>query len=42
MATETGAFLFLINGHEVMSKMAGEDEGNLGKAFEEAVHLLLY
>ena len=42
MATETGAFFFLINGHEVMSKMTGEGEGNIGKAFEEAVHLLLY
>ena len=42
MATDNGAFFFLINGHEVMSKMAGEDEGNLGKAFEEAVYLLLY
>merc|ERR1719478_892503 len=32
----TGAFFFLINGPEIMSKMAGEAEGNLRKAFEEA------
>merc|ERR1719478_1010131 len=32
----TGAFFFLINGPEIMSKMAGESEGNLRKAFEEA------
>ena len=36
VANETGAFFFLINGPEVMSKMAGESEGNLRKAFEEA------
>ena len=36
VANETGAFFFLINGPEVMSKMAGEAEGNLRKAFEEA------
>lgn len=36
MANETGAFFFLINGPEVMSKMAGESESNLRKAFEEA------
>lgn len=36
VANETGAFFFLINGPEVMSKMAGESESNLGKAFEEA------
>merc|ERR1711865_64815 len=33
---ETGAFFFLINGPEIMSKMAGEAESNLRKAFEEA------
>jgi len=32
----TGAFFFLINGPEIMSKMAGEAESNLRKAFEEA------
>ncbi|KAJ5102177.1 cell division cycle protein 48 [Penicillium alfredii] len=32
----TGAFFFLINGPEIMSKMAGESESNLRKAFEEA------
>ncbi len=36
MANETGAFFFLINGPEIMSKMAGESESNLRKAFEEA------
>ena len=35
VANETGAF-FLINGPEIMSKMAGECECNLRKAFEEA------
>lgn len=36
VANETGAFFFLINGPEVMSKMAGEAEANLRRAFEEA------
>merc|ERR1712028_202818 len=36
VANETGAFFFLINGPEIMSKMAGESEGNLREAFEEA------
>lgn len=36
VANETGAFFFLINGPEIMSKLAGESEGNLRKAFEEA------
>lgn len=36
VANETGAFFFLINGPEIMSKMAGEAEANLRKAFEEA------
>jgi transitional endoplasmic reticulum ATPase len=36
VANETGAFLFLVNGPEIMSKMAGESEANLRKAFEEA------
>lgn len=35
VANETGAFFFLINGPEIMSKMAGESESNLRKAFEE-------
>lgn len=34
VANETGAFFFLINGPEIMSKMAGESESNLRKAFE--------
>merc|ERR1711998_41603 len=36
VANETGAYFFLINGPEIMSKMAGEAESNLRKAFEEA------
>lgn len=36
VANETGAYFFLINGPEVMSKMAGEAEANLRRAFEEA------
>ena len=36
VANETGAFFFLINGPEIMSKMQGEAESNLRKAFEEA------
>lgn len=36
VANETGAFFFTINGPEIMSKMAGESEANLRKAFEEA------
>lgn len=36
IANETGAFLFTINGPEIMSKMAGESESNLRKVFEEA------
>ncbi|MCO5562994.1 hypothetical protein L7F22_016630 [Adiantum nelumboides] len=36
VANETGAFFFLISGPEIMSKLAGESESNLRKAFEEA------
>jgi len=36
VANETGAFFFIINGPEIMSKMAGDSESNLRKAFEEA------
>merc|ERR1712054_761095 len=36
IANETGAFFFLLNGPEIMSKMAGESEENLRKAFGEA------
>ena len=35
VANKTGTF-FLINGLEIMSKMAGESESNLCKAFKEA------
>ena len=34
-----GAFFFLINGPEIMSKMAGESESNLRKAFEEVKYI---
>ena len=36
VAGETGAFFFLLNGPEIMSKLAGESESNLRKAFETA------
>ncbi|PQM36977.1 hypothetical protein Pyn_05237 [Prunus yedoensis var. nudiflora] len=36
VANETGAFFFCINGPEIMSKLAGESESNLRKAFQEA------
>lgn len=36
VANETGAFFLVINGPEIMSKMAGESEANLRSAFEEA------
>jgi transitional endoplasmic reticulum ATPase len=36
IANETGAFFFLLNGLEIMSKMAGQAEENSRKAFEEA------
>ncbi|KAF9622662.1 hypothetical protein IFM89_032583 [Coptis chinensis] len=36
VANETGSFFHCINGPEIMSKMAGESESNLRKAFEEA------
>ena len=36
VANNTGAFFFLINGPEIMSKLGGESESNLRKAFEEA------
>jgi len=36
VANETGAFFFLINGPEIMSKMAGDSEANLRRAFQEA------
>lgn len=35
VANETGAFFFLLNGPEIMSKLAGESESNLRKAFSE-------
>ena len=40
VANETGAFSFLINGPEIMSRMAGEFESDLRKAFEEAENLI--
>jgi transitional endoplasmic reticulum ATPase len=36
IANETGAYFFLLNGPEIMSKMAGQAEENLRKAFEDA------
>jgi len=36
VANETGAYFILINGPEIMSKLAGESESNLRRAFEEA------
>jgi transitional endoplasmic reticulum ATPase len=36
VAAETGAFLFTINGPEILSKVPGESELKLRKAFEEA------
>ncbi|CAF4970628.1 unnamed protein product [Rotaria sp. Silwood1] len=36
VANEIGAFFFLINGLEIVSKSAGESESNLRKTFEEA------
>jgi transitional endoplasmic reticulum ATPase len=36
IANETGAKFYMVNGPEVMSKMAGESEGNLRRIFEEA------
>lgn len=36
VANETDAFCLWINGPEIMSKLAGESEGNLRRAFEEA------
>lgn len=35
VANETGAFFFLLNGPEIMSKLAGESESNLRKAFDQ-------
>ena len=37
LASETGAFFFLINGPEVMSGKAGESEGHLRRCFDEAI-----
>jgi transitional endoplasmic reticulum ATPase len=36
VANKTGALFFLINSPKIMSKMAGESDSNLRKAFEEA------
>jgi len=36
VARETGAYFFVINGPEVISKRAGESETNLRRAFEDA------
>lgn len=36
VASETGAYFFVINGPEIISKRAGESETNLRRAFEQA------
>ncbi len=36
VGNETGAFFVVINGSEIMSKLAGESETYLHQAFEEA------
>uniref|UniRef100_A0A7S3JVY9 Cell division cycle protein 48 n=1 Tax=Aureoumbra lagunensis TaxID=44058 RepID=A0A7S3JVY9_9STRA len=36
LAEETGAYFFVINGAEILSKTPGEAEANLRKAFEQA------
>merc|ERR1719247_1127022 len=36
VANETGANFYIINGPEIMSKMAGESESNLRKMFQQA------
>jgi len=36
VANETGANFYIVNGPEIMSKLAGESEGNLRKVFVEA------
>lgn len=36
VASETGAYCFTINGPEIMSKLSGESETNLRKAFDDA------
>jgi len=36
VANETGAYFFIINGPEIISKMSGDSEANLRRAFEEA------
>jgi ATP-dependent 26S proteasome regulatory subunit len=39
VAAESGAFFFLINGPEIMSKLAGESEGNLRKVTDIYLHI---
>ena len=38
VSNETGVFFNVLNGPEIMSKMAGESEGNLRRAFNECVN----
>ncbi|OQS54924.1 CDC48 [Ecytonucleospora hepatopenaei] len=38
IANEIGAYLLIINGPEIVSKMSGESESNLRKYFEEAAN----
>ena len=42
VANETGAFFFLINGPEIMSKMAGESESNLRKGNQHDIVYVQY
>lgn len=40
VAAETGAYFFLLNGPEIMSKLAGESEANLRKVLTPPTLLL--
>jgi SpoVK/Ycf46/Vps4 family AAA+-type ATPase len=42
VAAETGAFFFLLNGPEIMSKLAGESEANLRRVIIFFYYYLLY
>ncbi len=39
IAAETGAFLFIVNGPEIMSKLAGESEANLRKVLSQYIEV---
>ena len=44
VAAETGAFFFLLNGPEIMSKLAGESESNLRKVvnFSDSAQIYMF